>query len=175
VIVGVSRHNPALLVNVDGHPMRLKVRGRDVDEPTVVLRREWVCFSPNWHRVQEEIAPTVRSSRTTEQDLAEAGPLAGQRDAQTIAMELRDAASHRRTKQAPKEGGSVGARPLPGKANPALLQHTRREGGRKSMETGSQIKSRDSPARCGSSASTSSGLPPGSASGSSPTRSDCSP
>ena len=48
---------PGLLVNVDGHPIRLKVRGRDVDEPTVVLRREWVCFSPNWHWFQEEIAP----------------------------------------------------------------------------------------------------------------------
>ena len=103
------------------------MRGRDVDEPTVGLRREWVCFSPNWHWVQEDIAPTVRSSRTTAQDLAEAGPLAGQRDAQIIAMELRDAASHRRTKQAPKEGGSVSARPLPRRANPALLQHTRRE------------------------------------------------
>jgi hypothetical protein len=77
VIVGVSRHDPGLLVNVDGHPMRLKLRGRDVDEPTVVLRREWVCFSPNWRWVQEELAPTVRSSRTTGQDLAEAGPLAG--------------------------------------------------------------------------------------------------
>jgi hypothetical protein len=68
---------PGLLVSLDGHPMSLKVRGHDVDEPTVVLRREWVCFSPNWHWVQEEFAPTVRSSRTTGQDLAEAGRVAG--------------------------------------------------------------------------------------------------
>ena len=82
---------PGLLVRVDGRQMHLQVRGADSDGPTVVLEAGMGSFSPNWHWVQEELAPAVR---TVSYDRAGLGwsPRSRQpRDAQSIAMELRDA------------------------------------------------------------------------------------
>jgi pimeloyl-ACP methyl ester carboxylesterase len=82
---------PGLLVNVDGHPMHLQVRGPDSGWPTVVLEAGMGSFSPNWHWVQDELAPTVRSVAYDRAGLGWSRPSRRQRDAQTIAMELRDA------------------------------------------------------------------------------------
>jgi len=48
-------------------------------------------FSPNWHWVQDELAPAVRSVAYDRAGLGWSRPSRRQRDAQTIAMELRDA------------------------------------------------------------------------------------
>jgi pimeloyl-ACP methyl ester carboxylesterase len=82
---------PGLLVNVDGHQMHLQVRGPDIDGPTVVLDAGMGSFSPNWHWVQVELAPTVKSVAYDRAGLGWSRPSRRQRDAQTIAMELRDA------------------------------------------------------------------------------------
>jgi pimeloyl-ACP methyl ester carboxylesterase len=82
---------PGLLVNVDGHPMHLNVRGPDAAGATVVLEAGMGSFSPNWHWVQEELAPTVRTVAYDRPGLGWSRPSRRQRDAQTIAMELRDA------------------------------------------------------------------------------------
>jgi pimeloyl-ACP methyl ester carboxylesterase len=82
---------PGLLINVDGHAMHLYVRGPDTNGPTVVLEAGMGSFSPNWHWVQEELAPTVRSVAYDRAGLGWSRPGRRQRDAQTIAMELRDA------------------------------------------------------------------------------------
>jgi len=82
---------PGLLVNVDGHQMHLQVRGPDIDGPTVVLDAGIGSFSPNWHWVQVELAPTVKSVAYDRAGLGWSRPSRRQRDAQTIAMELRDA------------------------------------------------------------------------------------
>jgi pimeloyl-ACP methyl ester carboxylesterase len=82
---------PGLLVNVDGRPMHLQVRGPDTDGATVVLDAGMGSFSPNWHWVQEERAPTVRTVAYDRPGLGWSRPSSRQRDAQTIAMELRDA------------------------------------------------------------------------------------
>ena len=52
---------PGLLVHVDGRQIHLQVRGADSAGPTVVLEAGMGSFSPNWHWVQEELAPMVRS------------------------------------------------------------------------------------------------------------------
>ena len=82
---------PGLLVNVDGHPIHLQVRGPDSGGPTVVLEAGMGSFSPNWHWVQDELAPIVRSVAYDRAGLGWSRPSRRQRDAQTIAMELRDA------------------------------------------------------------------------------------
>jgi pimeloyl-ACP methyl ester carboxylesterase len=82
---------PGLLVNVDDHQMHLQVRGPDIDGPTVVLDAGMGSFSPNWHWVQVELAPTVKSVAYDRAGLGWSRPSRRQRDAQTIAMELRDA------------------------------------------------------------------------------------
>jgi pimeloyl-ACP methyl ester carboxylesterase len=82
---------PGLLVTVEGHPMHLRVRGPDTSGPTVVLEAGMGSFSPNWHWVQEELAPTVRSVAYDRAGFGWSRPSRRQRDAQTIAIELRDA------------------------------------------------------------------------------------
>lgn len=82
---------PGLLVNVDGHPMHVQVRGPDSNGPAVVLEAGMGSFSPNWHWVQEELAPTIRSVSYDRAGLGWSRLSRRQRDAQTIAIELRDA------------------------------------------------------------------------------------
>jgi pimeloyl-ACP methyl ester carboxylesterase len=83
---------PGLLVQVDGHPMHLQVRGPDSGGPTVVLEAGMGSFSPNWYWVQSELAPTVRSVAYDRAGLGWSRRRSPrQRDAQTIAMELREA------------------------------------------------------------------------------------
>jgi pimeloyl-ACP methyl ester carboxylesterase len=82
---------PGLLVHVDGHQMHLQVRGRDSGGPTVVLEAGMGSFSPNWHWVQQELAPTVRSVAYDRPGLGWSRRSPRPRDAQTIAIELRDA------------------------------------------------------------------------------------
>ena len=82
---------PGLLVQVDGHSMHLQVRGPDSGAPTVVLEAGMGSFSPNWHWVQSELAPTVRSVAYDRAGLGWSRRSPRQRDAQTIAMELREA------------------------------------------------------------------------------------
>jgi pimeloyl-ACP methyl ester carboxylesterase len=81
---------PGLLVHVDGRKTHLQVRGADSAGPTVVLEAGMGSFSPNWHWVQEELGPTVRSVSYDRAGLGWSGPSRRARDAQTIAMELRD-------------------------------------------------------------------------------------
>jgi pimeloyl-ACP methyl ester carboxylesterase len=82
---------PGLLVNVDGHPMHLQVRGPDSGGPTVVLEAGMGSFSPNWYWVQHELAPTIRSVAYDRAGLGWSRRSRRPRDAQTIAIELRDA------------------------------------------------------------------------------------
>jgi pimeloyl-ACP methyl ester carboxylesterase len=82
---------PGLLVTVEGHPMHLRVRGPDSSGPTVVLEAGMGSFSPNWHWVQEELGTNVRSVAYDRAGLGWSRPSRRQRDAQTIAIELRDA------------------------------------------------------------------------------------
>jgi pimeloyl-ACP methyl ester carboxylesterase len=82
---------PGLLVHVDGRQMHLQVRGADSDGPTVVLEAGMGSFSPNWHWVQEELAPVVRSVSYDRAGLGWSGRSRHPRDAQSIATELRDA------------------------------------------------------------------------------------
>jgi pimeloyl-ACP methyl ester carboxylesterase len=82
---------PGLLVHVDGRQMHLQVRGADSDGPTVVLEAGMGSFSPNWHWVQGELAPVVRSVSYDRAGLGWSRRSRHPRDAQSIAMELRDA------------------------------------------------------------------------------------
>jgi pimeloyl-ACP methyl ester carboxylesterase len=82
---------PGLLVHVDGHQMHLQVRGPDSGGPTVVLEAGMGSFSPNWYWVQQELAPTVRSVAYDRAGLGWSRRSRRPRDAQTIAVELRDA------------------------------------------------------------------------------------
>ena len=82
---------PGLLVQVDGRQIHLQVRGADSGGPTVVLEAGMGSFSPNWYWVQEELAPTVRSVSYDRAGLGWSRRSRRPRDAQTIAMELRDA------------------------------------------------------------------------------------
>ena len=82
---------PGLLVSVDGHPMHLQVRAPDSGGPTAVLEAGMGSFSPNWYWVQEELAPTIRSVAYDRAGLGWSRRSRRQRDAQTIAIELRDA------------------------------------------------------------------------------------
>jgi pimeloyl-ACP methyl ester carboxylesterase len=82
---------PGLLVHVDGRQMHLQVSGADSDGPTVVLEAGMGSFSPNWHWVQEELAPVVRSVSYDRAGLGWSRRSRHPRDAQSIAMELRDA------------------------------------------------------------------------------------
>jgi pimeloyl-ACP methyl ester carboxylesterase len=82
---------PGLLVPVDGRQVHLQVRGADSGGPTAVLEAGMGSFSPNWYWVQEELAPTVRSVSYDRAGLGWSQPSRRPRDAQTIAMELRDA------------------------------------------------------------------------------------
>jgi pimeloyl-ACP methyl ester carboxylesterase len=82
---------PGLLVRTDGHQMHMQVRGADVSGPTVVLEAGMGSFSPNWHWVQQELAPTVRSVAYDRAGLGWSRRSRRPRDAQTIAVELRDA------------------------------------------------------------------------------------
>ena len=83
--------SPGLLVNVHGHPMHLQVRGPDSGRPVVVLEAGMGSFSPNWHWVQEELAPTIRTVAYDRAGLGWSRRSGRPRDAQTIAVELRDA------------------------------------------------------------------------------------
>jgi pimeloyl-ACP methyl ester carboxylesterase len=80
-----------LLIHVDGRQIHLQVRGADSDGPTVVLEAGMGSFSPNWYWVQEELAPVVRSVSYDRAGLGWSRRSRRPRDAQTIAMELRDA------------------------------------------------------------------------------------
>ncbi len=82
---------PGLLVHVDGHQIHLQVRGLDSGGPTVVLEAGMGSFSPNWYWVQQELAPTVRSVAYDRAGLGWSSRRRRPRDAQTIAVELRDA------------------------------------------------------------------------------------
>jgi len=82
---------PGLLVHVDGRQMHLQVRGADTGGPTVVLEAGMGSFSPNWHWVQEELAPVVRSVSYDRAGLGWSRRSRHPRDAQSIATELRDA------------------------------------------------------------------------------------
>jgi pimeloyl-ACP methyl ester carboxylesterase len=82
---------PGLLVHVDGRQIHLQVRGADSAGPTVVLEAGMGSFSPNWYWVQEELAPVVRSVSYDRAGLGWSRRSRHPRDAQTVAMELRDA------------------------------------------------------------------------------------
>jgi pimeloyl-ACP methyl ester carboxylesterase len=82
---------PGLLVHVDGRQIHLQVCGADSDGPTVVLEAGMGSFSPNWYWVQEELASVVRSVSYDRAGLGWSRRSRRPRDAQTIAMELRDA------------------------------------------------------------------------------------
>jgi pimeloyl-ACP methyl ester carboxylesterase len=82
---------PGMLVSVNGHPMHLLVRGPDVSGPAVVLEAGMGSFSPNWYWVQEELAPAVQSVSYDRAGLGWSRRSRRPRDAQTIALELRDA------------------------------------------------------------------------------------
>ena len=61
------------------------------DGPTVVLEAGMGSFSPNWYWVQQELASTVRSVAYDRAGLGWSRRSRRPRDAQTIAVELRDA------------------------------------------------------------------------------------
>jgi pimeloyl-ACP methyl ester carboxylesterase len=82
---------PGLLVHVDGRQLHLQVLGADTGGPTVVLEAGMGSFSPNWYWVQQELAPTVRSVAYDRAGLGWSRRSRRPRDAQTIAVELRDA------------------------------------------------------------------------------------
>jgi pimeloyl-ACP methyl ester carboxylesterase len=82
---------PGLLVHVAGRQMHLQVRGPDSDGPTVVLEAGMGSFSPNWYWVQTELAPTVRSVAYDRAGLGWSRRSREPRDAQALAIELRDA------------------------------------------------------------------------------------
>jgi pimeloyl-ACP methyl ester carboxylesterase len=82
---------PGLLARVDGRQIHLQVRGAESQGPTVVLEAGMGSFSPNWYWVQEELAPVVRSVSYDRAGLGWSRRSPRPRDAQTIAMELRDA------------------------------------------------------------------------------------
>ena len=82
---------PGLLVHVDGRQIHLQVLGAEAGGPTVVLEAGMGSFSPNWHWVQQELAPTVRSVAYDRAGLGWSRRSRRPRDAQTIAVELRDA------------------------------------------------------------------------------------
>ncbi len=82
---------PGLLVHVDGRQTHLQVLGAESDGPTVVLEAGMGSFSPNWYWVQHELAPTVRSVAYDRAGLGWSRRSRRPRDAQTIAVELRDA------------------------------------------------------------------------------------
>jgi pimeloyl-ACP methyl ester carboxylesterase len=82
---------PGLVVIVEGHPMHLQVHGPYTSGPTVVLEAGMGSFSPNWYWVQSELARTIRTVAYDRAGLGWSRPSRRQRDAQTIAMELRDA------------------------------------------------------------------------------------
>ena len=82
---------PGLLVHVDGHQMHLQVRGPDSGGPIVVLEAGMGSFSPNWYWVQQELAPIIRSVAYDRAGLGWSRRSNRPRDAQTIAVELRDA------------------------------------------------------------------------------------
>ena len=71
--------------------MHLQVRAPDSGGPTVVLEAGMGSFSPNWYWVQEELAPTIRSVAYDRAGFGWSRRSRRQRDAQTIAIELRDA------------------------------------------------------------------------------------
>jgi pimeloyl-ACP methyl ester carboxylesterase len=82
---------PGRLVSVDGQAMHLQVLGPDTGGPTAVLEAGMGSFSPNWYWVQQELAATVRSVAYDRAGLGWSRPSRRPRDAQTIAVELRDA------------------------------------------------------------------------------------
>jgi pimeloyl-ACP methyl ester carboxylesterase len=82
---------PGLLVYVDGRQVHLQVRGADSAGPTVVLEAGMGSFSPNWYWVQEDLAQVVRNVSYDRAGLGWSRRSRRPRDAQTIAMELRDA------------------------------------------------------------------------------------
>jgi pimeloyl-ACP methyl ester carboxylesterase len=82
---------PGLLINIDSRPMHLQVRGPHTGGPTVVLEAGMGSFSPNWYWVQQELAPSVRSVAYDRAGLGWSRRSRRPRDAQTIAVELRDA------------------------------------------------------------------------------------
>jgi pimeloyl-ACP methyl ester carboxylesterase len=82
---------PGLLIHVDGRQTHLQVLGAESDGPTVVLEAGMGSFSPNWYWVQQELAATVRSVAYDRAGLGWSRRSRRPRDAQTIAVELRDA------------------------------------------------------------------------------------
>jgi pimeloyl-ACP methyl ester carboxylesterase len=82
---------PGLLVHVDGRRIHLQVRGAASAGPTAVLEAGMGSFSPNWYWVQEDLAPVVRNVSYDRAGLGWSRRSRRPRDAQAIAMELRDA------------------------------------------------------------------------------------
>jgi pimeloyl-ACP methyl ester carboxylesterase len=82
---------PGLLVHLDGRQMHLQVLGPDSGGPTAVLEAGMGSFSPNWYWIQQELAATVRSVAYDRAGLGWSRRSRRPRDAQTIAVELRDA------------------------------------------------------------------------------------
>ncbi len=82
---------PGLLIHVDGRQMHLQVLGPDTGGPTAVLEAGMGSFSPNWYWVQQELAATVRSVAYDRAGLGWSRRSRRPRDAQTIAVELRNA------------------------------------------------------------------------------------
>jgi pimeloyl-ACP methyl ester carboxylesterase len=82
---------PGLLVHLDGRQMHLQVLGPDSGGPTAVLEAGMGSFLPNWYWIQQELAATVRSVAYDRAGLGWSRRSRRPRDAQTIAVELRDA------------------------------------------------------------------------------------
>ena len=82
---------PGLLIHVDGRQIHLQVLGPDTGGPTAVLEAGMGSFSPNWYWVQQELAPRVRSIAYDRAGLGWSRRSRRPRDAQTIAVELRNA------------------------------------------------------------------------------------
>lgn len=82
---------PGRLVDVGGHRLHLVVRGPATGGPTVVLDAGMGSFSANWHRVQGELATTLRVVAYDRAGLgwSDRGPRP--RDPRALAVELRTA------------------------------------------------------------------------------------
>jgi pimeloyl-ACP methyl ester carboxylesterase len=79
------------LVYLDGRRVHLQVRGPDAGCLAVVLEAGLGSFSPSWHWVQEELASSVLSVAYDRAGLGWSGRSHRPRDAQAIAVELREA------------------------------------------------------------------------------------
>lgn len=79
---------PGRLVDVGGFRLHLQVKGEDRSGPTVVLEAGLGSFSPNWHWVQQALAPHIRVVSYDRAGLGWSDPSPAPRDAVTMAGEL---------------------------------------------------------------------------------------